>query len=52
MPFVVLKKWYKWFAWRPVRLDDNQIAWLKFIECRHVWFVIFYSEYRALPEIK
>lgn len=25
--------WYKWFAWYPVRVGDNECRWLEFV-CR------------------
>lgn len=24
--------WHKWFAWRPVRVDDRTVAWLCFVK--------------------
>lgn len=30
-----LKEWHKWFAWYPVRLDENQCAWLETIERKY-----------------
>jgi hypothetical protein len=24
-------RWHKWFAWRPVRVDYNDVRWLEFV---------------------
>lgn len=43
------QRWYKWFAWRPVRLDGGKVAWMRWVERRGCedmggeW-----TEYRAL----
>jgi len=29
-----LRKWHRWFAWYPVRVDDNHGAWLQYVERR------------------
>jgi hypothetical protein len=45
--------WHRWFAWRPVRVDQKNVAWLEFVE-RHIWYYtnlkgIFEVEYRLPP---
>lgn len=29
--------WHRWFAWRPVRLEDGTLRWLASIERRIKW---------------
>jgi len=31
-----LEGWHKWFAWRPVRVTDNDCRWLETLERRGV----------------
>lgn len=31
------QKWHKWFAWYPVRLEDNDCRWLEYIERKYVY---------------
>jgi len=26
------ENWHKWFAWRPIILDDGRWAWLQFVQ--------------------
>ncbi len=26
--------WYRWFAWRPVRLESGGIAWMEYVKRR------------------
>jgi len=26
-----LRKWHRWFAWKPVRINDRQIAWFEIV---------------------
>lgn len=28
--------WYKWFAWYPVRVNDNECIWLEVVERREI----------------
>jgi hypothetical protein len=47
-----LSHWHTWFAWFPVRLQDNQCAWLERIERKGTlnpsWDEAWWSyEYRA-----
>lgn len=49
------EKWHRWFAWRPIRVDDHDCRWLEFIERRITWEygwgdVYVSKEYRALDE--
>ncbi len=44
---------HKWFAWRPVRLEDGRCAWLEIVErigTYHSYIDAWWSfNYRALP---
>lgn len=26
------QQWHKWFAWRPIRLNENDCRWLEYVE--------------------
>lgn len=28
--------WYKWFAWFPVRINDNECIWLETVERKEI----------------
>lgn len=36
------KDWHKWFAWRPIRIDENTVVWLQYIERRILCNVPYY----------
>lgn len=48
-------EWHRWFAWRPVRLEDGiHCVWLQWVERRDIssyWVECFYWDYR-LPQEK
>lgn len=27
-----LSQWHKWFAWYPVRIDEDTIVWMSYVE--------------------
>lgn len=29
--------WHDWFAWRPVRINENEVAWLETVERKADW---------------
>ena len=31
-------EWHRWFAWYPVRVSDDYVVWLEFIERRRNYF--------------
>ena len=31
-----LAKWHRWFAWRPIRVAENDIRWLEWVDRRGV----------------
>ena len=48
-------QWHKWFAWCPVRIDDDHNIWLANCLRRRVWYGgyfsdIFYWEYKAMED--
>jgi len=51
-----LEQWHVWYAWRPVRVTDNQIAWLENVErqgircAEHVRVEWWIWKYRPLDE--
>lgn len=36
------RRWHRWFAWRPVRLEDGRIAFLETVERRGVFYYTSY----------
>lgn len=54
------KDWHKWFAWFPVRISDQENAWLEYVERRIEYYdgydgTYSFVEYRKLasiPELK
>jgi hypothetical protein len=55
-----LSKWHKWFAWRPVRINDEHMVWLEFVFRRidpatnalELFYVADYREYNAIEALK
>ncbi len=49
-----LTNWHRWFAWRPVKLNDERWCWLESIERRIKEYGSIYitacSEYRVKPQ--
>jgi len=41
--------WQPWFAWHPVSVTNNQIAWLETVERRCVDGDTDYYHYRRVP---
>lgn len=35
--WATLEKWHRWFAWRPVQLQDGRVAWLCWLNRRLEW---------------
>jgi hypothetical protein len=50
-PYVDTEKWHRWYAWRPVRIDDKWV-WREYIERKRTFRIsvggnpYFHSEYR------
>nr|DAU40293.1 MAG TPA: hypothetical protein [Caudoviricetes sp.] len=36
--------WHEWFAWYPVRTDDNTICWLEYVVRRGDWRWVRYGQ--------
>jgi hypothetical protein len=52
-----LAEWHKWFAWRPVRLDDDHMVWLEFVfrqvdPNRASGDLFYYGDYREYNEFE
>ena len=50
----LLKQWHRWFAWRPVKLDDHDCRWFEWV-ARRGFYVTSWDddwwdwEFRELP---
>lgn len=41
-------KWHRWFAWRPVKLQDGWWAWLEYVDrCAYYGWFRTWWEYSA-----
>lgn len=38
-------KWHRWFAWFPVNISDDEVAWLQYVERRAELLVGFDGGY-------
>ena len=38
------KKWRRWFAWHPVRIDNHDCRWLEYVERKGVFWTCFSGE--------
>jgi hypothetical protein len=32
------QKWHRWFAWKPVRIENDQMAWLQYVSRKYTFF--------------
>lgn len=49
----MLQQWHPWFAWRPVRVGENDCRWLEYVERREFsesYHEDWMWEYRALTK--
>lgn len=30
--YETIRAWHRWFAWRPVRISDDELLWLEWVE--------------------
>jgi hypothetical protein len=46
----IMEDWHEWFAWCPVRISPNQLAWLETVERKGHWYsqVGWCFEYRGI----
>ena len=49
-----LSDWHGWFAWHPVRIENNRCAWLELVMRKgrrvHSWHEAWWDfEYRTVP---
>lgn len=44
-----LQEWHFWFAWHPVRLDDNEVRWMEIVGRKAIYYYGEFSrwEYRS-----
>lgn len=50
-----LKQWHRWFAWRPVKVNDHDCRWLEWVERRGDYYPGYADndwewEHRPAPE--